>query len=98
MIPQTYVRFPSPITLDLRIATGPRPRVIPAGAVQIPDDEHEPVPHEFSELPLVVMLDSQAREIAVQLPPIPGRLRIYGPEDFAAAASDLPDDHAERVL
>ncbi|MDP3850509.1 MAG: hypothetical protein Q8Q59_08405 [Luteolibacter sp.] len=90
MIPQTYVRLSSPVTVDLRIALGPRPRVIPAGPVQIPDAEHEPVTHTFDLLPLVIMLDAQAREIAVQLPPIPGRLRIYGPEDFAAAASDLP--------
>ncbi|MDP3850088.1 MAG: hypothetical protein Q8Q59_06280 [Luteolibacter sp.] len=94
MIPQTYVRFPSSITVDLRVAIGPRPRIITEG----PDAEHDPVPHTFDLLPLVIMLDAQVREIAVQLPPIPGSLRIYGPEDFAAAASDLPDDHAERVL
>jgi hypothetical protein len=102
MIPQTYVRFPSAITIDLRIAAGmPRPRVILPGGKSYPaplDPEHEPVPYTFEELPLVVMLDAHVREIAVQLPPIPGRLQIYGPDDFAAAASDLPADHAERVL
>lgn len=94
MITQTYVRFPEPVTLDLRIATGPRPRVIPNGDATAPDPE----PHEFTELPLHLHVDSLARTIYAYLPPLPGRLDLYGPEDFTAAAADTPDDHAARVL
>lgn len=100
MTPQTYVRLPEPITLDLRIAAGPRPRAIPpGGSVPLPDDpEHEPVLHEVTELPLHVQIDGHTRSIRAHLPPIPAPLEIYGPEDFAAAAADTLDDHAERVL
>jgi hypothetical protein len=98
MIEQTYVRFQQPITLDLRIANGPRPRVIP-DAAPLPDDpDHEPVPFEATDLILHVHLDSLARTISAYLPPIPSPLLLYGPGDFSAAAGDEPEDHAARVL
>lgn len=84
MLAQTYVRFPSPITLDLRIA--------------IPGEDHPPELAEFTELPLVLHLDAVARTITAHLPPVPAAVQIYGPADFAAACPDEPEDHAQRVL
>jgi hypothetical protein len=89
--------LPAPVTLDLRISTGPRPRVVPAGP--IPEDPaHEPCWHDFSEFPLWIMVDANAREIRAHLPPIPRPLPLYGPADFQAAAGDSTDDHAARAL
>jgi hypothetical protein len=84
MIAQTYVRFEPAIRLDLRIA--------------IEGVDHEPEWFETTELPLHLHLDAVARTITAYLPPIPGGLVIYGPEDFLAACGDTPDEHAERVL
>jgi hypothetical protein len=98
MTDQATVRFPSPVTLDLRIAAGPRPRVVPDAEPLQDDPNHDPVPFEAQELPLYVQVDAHSREIRAYLPPIPSALLIYGPEDFSAAASDSPDDHAARVL
>jgi hypothetical protein len=86
MIAQTYVRFPAPITLDLRLAT------------EGEGEEHPPQLAEFAELPLILHLDAVARTITAHLPPVPGRLQIYGPGDFVAACPDEPEDHAARVL
>ena len=99
MIDQTYIRFSQPITLDLRIATGPRPRVVPVPESSPADEfEHVPELHEFSELPMHIQIDAIARTITAYLSPIPAGLEIYGPEDFTAAASDSMDDHAARVM
>jgi hypothetical protein len=84
MIAQTYVRFEPAIRLDLRIA--------------IEGVDHEPEWLETTELPLHLHLDAVARTITAYLPPIPGGLVIYGPEDFLAACGDTPDEHAERLL
>lgn len=84
MLAQTYVRFASPITINLR--------------ADIPGEEHPQHLAEFSELPLVIFIDAVARTITAQLPPVPGSIPIYGPEDFAAACPDEPEDHAARVL
>lgn len=84
MIAQTYVRFPQPIVLDLRIP--------------IEGEEHPPELAEFTELPLVLHLDAVARTIRAHLPPVPMSLEIYGPADFVAACPDEPEDHAARVL
>lgn len=96
MIPIT-ITLPEPVTLDMRRATGPRPRAV--GSSSLPDDsKHEPVLREFSEFPLLVTLDANAREIRAQLPPLPRMLPLYGPADFMAAASDSMEDHGKRVL
>jgi hypothetical protein len=96
MIPITII-LPEPVTLDMRQATGPRPRVV--GSTTLPDDDaHEPVLREFSEFPLWVTVDAAAREIRAQLPPLPRMLPLYGPSNFMAAASDAMEDHGERVL
>lgn len=84
MIAETYVRFPEPVTLDLRAA--------------IAGESHPAELVEFSELPLVIWLDAVARTIRAHLPPIPMQLEIYGPADFAAACADEMEDHAARVL
>ena len=98
MIAQTILHLPSPVTLDLRIARGPRPRVVqPEGAA---DDSVETPPelHEFATLHLHLVIDAAARSISAYLPPIPAHLTLYGPEDFTAAAGDTMEDHANRVL
>lgn len=98
MIPQTTVTLPQPVTLDLRIATGPRPRVVPPPGEQDDAAPHVPELHEFSEFPLYVHFDAAARTISAHLPPLPTPLVIYGPQDFDSAASDTMADHAARVL
>jgi hypothetical protein len=91
--------LPEPVTLDLRIPTGPRPRVVQPDSQPLPEDtEHVPELHEFSEFSFWVHLDASAREVRAYLQPIPHPLPLYGPEDFAAAAADSPEDHAGRVL
>ena len=99
MIPQTTVRLPQSSTLDWRMATGPRPRVISESGISPPVEAgHSPKLHDFEEFPLHISIDAQSREIRADLPPIPNPLPIYGPDDFTAAAPDTPEDHAERVL
>ena len=96
MIAQTILHLLTPVTLDVRIGTVPRPRVIP-GEPQ-PPGEHVPQWHEFDQFPCYLVIDAAARTISAYLPPIPRRLPLYGPEDFAAAAGDTMEDHAQRVL
>ena len=96
MIAQTILHLPAPVTLDLRIASGPRPRVIQGEPA--PDGEHIPEPHTFASLTLYLVIDAAARTISAYLPPIPNHLPLYGPEDFSDAAGDTMDDHANRVL
>lgn len=93
------VTLPQPITLDLRLPTGPRPRVVdPSGAQGEDEAEHVPELHEFTAFELYIYFDAHGRTISAHLPPIPGQLLLYGPEDFAAAAADEPEDHVRRVL
>lgn len=84
MLAQTYVRFPSPITVNLRL--------------DIEGEDHEPQSAEFSEMPLILHIDAVGRTIAAHLPPVPTALEIYGPADFTAACPDTPEEFAERVL
>lgn len=96
----TTITLPQPVTLDLRQATGPRPRVITAEpAAPLTDDpDLEAVWREFTEFPMWLTIDATAREIRAQLSPLPRMLPLYGPEDFTAAAADTMEDHAARVL
>jgi hypothetical protein len=84
MIAQTYVRFSKPITLNLRLP--------------IEGEEHEPEYYECDELPLILHVDAVARTISAYLPPVPGQMMLYGPEDYIAALADTPEDFAGRVL
>jgi hypothetical protein len=84
MIAETYVRFGKIIEIDLRIATG--------------DEEHEPEPMEFEQLLMVLHVDPVSRTISAHLPPVPGRLQLYGPADYIAALADTPEDFASRVI
>ena len=83
MIPTTYVRFSSPITLSLHIG---------------PDPSHDRCPMDFSRDGIVRPPGLSQRITHAYLSPIPVPLAIYGPDDFAAACGDSMDDHAERVL
>jgi hypothetical protein len=99
MITQSTIRFSKPVTIDLRIATSPRPRVVqPDAATLAEDSTHVPEWHEFEELPFYLHYDAAAREIRAHLAPIPHALPLYGPADFAAAAADTMENHAARVL
>jgi len=98
MIYPTIIRLPSTVTLDLRVAREPRPRVVIADAGDSTPSDPEPVWHEFAFFNLYLVVDAAARTIAAYLPPIPHHLPLYGPEDFLAAAGDSMDDHANRVL
>lgn len=99
LLPQSYVRLAAPITLDLRVRSGPRPRVIQAGGTEeILDAGHEPAYREFAEFPMTIVISAQSREISAILSPIPSALQLYGPEDFAAACADTMEDHCQRVL
>ncbi len=89
---QTFVRFPSPVTLSLFISRRPRPRVI-AGDVTM--ETHD---REFDKLPLLVHVDPVRRFLLAYLSPCQNPLVLYGPEDFRAASGDSMEDHAERVL
>ena len=97
MIPQTIVLFPKPVTLNLQIRTGPRPRVVSDGS-PVAADGPPSIPREFEELPLYVHFDAYQRKIFGHLAPIPAPLELYGSDDFTAAASDTMEDHAARVL
>ncbi len=83
MIAQTYVRFATPVTLNLRVA---------------PLETSPTVTRTFERLPLHVQVDAVDRTLSAYLPPIPGRILLYGPSDFAAACGDSMEDHAARVL
>lgn len=98
MIAQTIVLLPSTVTLDLRVAMGPRPRVVIADAGDSSPTEATPVWHEFGSFPMHLVVDAAARSISAYLPPIPNHLPLYGAEDFVAAAGDSMEDHAQRVL
>lgn len=93
----SFVVLAEPVTLDLRIPIGPRPRVVPPGQLVV-EPEHIPQLNNFEKFPLTVVIDGHKRVIYGILSPIPRHLDLYGPEDFAAAASDTIDDHVERVL
>jgi hypothetical protein len=84
MIAQTYVRFPSPITLNLRLP--------------IEGEEHEPHYYECEDLPLILHVDAVARTISACLPPVSGQMVLYGPADYIAALADTPEELAGRVL
>ncbi|MEI6656053.1 MAG: hypothetical protein WCP45_14915 [Verrucomicrobiota bacterium] len=96
MIPQSYIRFSPPLSLNMRLPSSPRPRVAPIGgtAVQYP----APVLRSISQLAVRIMLDGLTRTITAYLSPIPRPILIYGPDDFPAACADSMDDHCERVL
>ena len=94
IIPQTYVVFDPPITLNLRLG-GPRARVVPPGAAAaLPP----PVTRVFPRLPMHLHIDSAPAKISAYLMPIPGSILLYVPEDFRAACADTMDDHCARVL
>ncbi len=93
----SFVVLAEPVTLDLRIPIGPRPRVVSPGQLVV-EPEHIPQLNNFEKFPLTVIIDGHKRVIYGILSPIPRHLDLYGPEDFAAAAADTIDDHVERVL
>lgn len=90
MIQQTYVVFPSPVTLRLSLPASPRQRLITTART--------PVERSFERLPLTVRIDAAALQITAFLSPIAAGLPLYAAADFTAAAPDTMDDHAERVL
>jgi hypothetical protein len=99
----TTLPLPYPVTLDLRIPSGLRPRVVSKATTDSGEPSDEPplepvVPHEFAEFPFLLYVDGHARTISAQLPPLAKPLPLYGPQDFAAAAGDSMEDHVARAL
>jgi len=91
MQPETYVVFPSPVTLRISRPPNPRPRAII-------DQPTEPVGQVFERLLLWVRIDPIRREILAHLPPIPAPLPLYSQADYSAACGETMDEHAARVL
>ena len=90
LLPQVHVRLAAPVSLRLRVAPHPRPRV-----------STDPAPlasRTFESFPLHLQIDAQSRTLRAYLPPLPGSLLLYPPPDFAAACADPMEDHAARVL
>ena len=89
------IQLAAPITL--RLGRSGRPRILAAGPAPAatPHDGPETV---FEKLDIAFWANLVTQTIHAQIARIPPPLLIYGPEDFAAVATDLPAQHAERVL
>lgn len=83
------VPLAAPVTVYL--PSGPRPRVVPPG-----DENGEAT--TLTELECAFWLNVVSQTIHAQIANIPNPLPIYGPEDFATVAADLPEHHGVRVL
>jgi hypothetical protein len=89
------VPLAEPVTVYL--TSSPRPRIVPGNQSlpRIPEDGEETV---LTELQCCFVLNVVTQTIHAQIARIPTPLLIYGPDDFAAVAADLPEHHGERVL
>lgn len=94
MIPQTIVRFASPVTLTVRNSVNPRPRVVAPGQTSPATFEAR----EFETLQMYVHIDAVNRCLLAYLPPIPNPLLLYAREDFGPACADPMESHVARVL
>lgn len=84
----TEIRLPSPISLNVPIPLpGRRDVTYAAPRQQV----------AFDVIYMWIKINTVTRQIWVQFAKIPKPLMIYGPDDFAAACPDTPDQHAERV-
>lgn len=89
------IPLPAPVTVFL--PAGPSPRTLG-------DQGPAPVTAEngtetaLEALDVAFWLNLGTRTIHTQIARISTPLLIYGPEDFAAVASDLPEHHAARTL
>ena len=79
----------APITLKVPIAMPGRRNV----SYETPRQ-----PITFKRLECWIRVNTVTRQIWVQFAKIPQPLMIYGPDDFAAACPDTPEQHGERVL
>lgn len=103
MIPSPYhvVRFPEPVTLRLTVGRTPRPRVVAPDSSPAASQPSSPMPvveKAIQAFPMTLTVNPLKREIAAQLSPIPGRLVLYVPDDYAAACADSMEDHCQRVV
>lgn len=90
------VHLAEPVTIYL--PTG-RPRVVaPGGSQPTPITAASGKETILSELECAFWINVVTQTIHAQIARIPTPLLIYGPTDFAAVVSDLPEHHAERVL
>lgn len=78
--------FDQPITLQL-----------PAGRNRISSLPTQLAERTLTNLDCCFTLNTLTRTIHAEMPPLPRPLLIYGADDFAAAAADTPEQHAERV-
>jgi hypothetical protein len=90
------IQLAEPVTIYL--PTG-RPRVVaPGGSPPTPITAANGKETILSELECAFWINVVTQTIHAQIARIPTPLLIYGPTDFAAVVSDLPEHHAERVL
>jgi hypothetical protein len=89
MSPQFHlatVQLPQPVTIYLAAS---RPRIVaPGGGVET----------TLTELECSFVLNVVTQTVHAQIARFSRPLLIYGPQDFAAVAADLPEHHGERVL
>lgn len=55
-------------------------------------------PFTFSELHVWITITPLTQQIWAYIARVPQPLLLWGPEDFAAVVTDLPSQHAERVM
>lgn len=54
-------------------------------------------PKTFTGFDVAFTANPVTRTIHAEIPPLPRPLKIYGAEDFAAAAADTPEQYVERI-
>jgi hypothetical protein len=89
------VPLAEPVTIYLPSG---RPRAIAPGGSLPPLTSRAGKETILSELDCAFWINVVTQTIHAQIARIPTPLLIYGPADFAAVVSDLPEHHAERVL
>lgn len=82
------IQLQEPITVLKHVT--PRHR----GAINGPAD----TPITLTKLDVWITLNTLTRQVWAYIAHVSHPLMLWGPEDFAAVASDLPEQHAERVM
>lgn len=86
------INFPTPITLTFTR------RIHPPGFSGQSLATGIGTPREFRTFNVCFRINPVTKTIHAELPPLPRPILIYGAADFAAAASDTPEQHAERLM
>jgi hypothetical protein len=84
--------FPTPITLTIHRRPQPPGFAGPSLPVGVG------TPREFRTFSVCFRINPVTKTIHAEMPPLPRPILIYGAADFSAAASDTPEQHAERLM